>query len=637
MKGILEPMNKEKKEKRRRNWEGVMKLAVRKLSCEIIVFVAAIFTTIALFADVESTGNLSMALNGDGIPQLIALFITYVIYRKWLVEKTLLRQEVQRREKTCAALLALLFSVFMIIGKAQNAEPDLKYELFAIPLFLGYLPLFYFIFVFLLNTIDAYAKKQETGKAGKLTYWLFEKHVTLGVMLVVVLYRLPYLLAFYPCSMSWDGGAQICCFFGTEPFTNHHPPLISYLYGAVAWYSQEWGIPNIGMFLIPVMQTLLSAFAVSQVCVLYRRLRLPYWIRWGSLIYYAAFTVWCIFDVTVIKDTLYYPLTLLFALQLIACVLDRDFFWSRKRNFVLMIVYAVLMMQTRNNGVFVVLLAVPFVIYFAKRKRELLLAGTCIMLLVNTMLNNVFYPALGVISLDTKEDTYCILFQQTAKYGQDYPEDVTDEERELLNTIFDYDEMVKVYNPQLADWVKNCLKLSEYHSEDHTNKEFSEIKSDYFRVWFAQFLRHPMSYVRTFLECSYGYYYPEAKPYKEGTGFYEAERNMLTSGMHAYRQIKGLKPARFLLEQLSKAEYLPGIGLLYRCGFYTWCVLFAAMYFIAKKRYRLLIAAVPAMVNILVCLFSPVNTCLRYAMPTMCMVPVLIGLLFLNEDANGIR
>lgn len=612
-----------------------MEITSKKWFKELIALVISLLTAAALFADVESTGNLSMSLNGDGIPQLIAFAVVWAVYRKWIAEKKIFVCT-DRREKIYSAVAAFLFTMFMLIGKAQTAHPALKYELFAILLFFGYLPLFYLVTAFLMNTIDNVSRKYIMHKTGKLTQLLFEKHVTLGVMLAVVLCRLPYLIAFYPCSMSWDGGAQICCFFGTEPFTNHHPPLISFLYGAIAWYSQEWGIPNIGMFAIPVMQTLLSAFAVAKVCELYKRLRLPYWIRWGSLIYYAAFTVWCIFDVTVIKDTLYYSLTLLFALQLISCLIDSDWFWSRKRNFVLMIVYAVLMMQTRNNGVFVVLFALPFAICFAKGKRALLIVGTCIMLLVNATLNNGLYPALGVISLDTKEDTYCILFQQTAKYGQDYPEDVTDEERELLNTIFDYDEMVEVYNPQLADWVKNCLKLSEYHSVDHTNKEFSEIKGEYFKVWFAQFRRHPISYVKTFLECSYGYYYPEAKPYKEGTGFYEEERYMLTSGMHAYRQIKWLKPARFLLEQVSKVEYLPGIGLLYRCGFYTWCVLFAAMYMIAKKRYRLLAVVVPPLVNILVCLISPVNTCIRYAMPTMCMVPVLIGLLFLNEDSNVI-
>ncbi len=610
-----------------------MKAIARKLIIRIAVLMVAILTTIALFADVESTGNLSMALNGDGIPQLIAVVAIWTVYHKWIIEHKFFIHT-GTREKRCSLITAFLFTIFMIIGKAQAAEPDLKYALFAVILFFGYLPLFYLVTVFLMNIIDFDCQKQSGCKMGMLTNWLFEKHVTTGAMLVVILCRLPYLIAFYPCSMSWDGGAQICCFFGTEPFTNHHPPLISYLYGAIAWYSQEWGIPNIGMFFIPVIQTLLSAFAVSQVCVLFKRLGTPYWVRWGSLIYYAAFTVWCIFDCTVIKDTLYYPLTLLFALQLTACVIDSDWFWARKRNFVLLIVYTILMIQTRNNGVFVVLFAVPFALFFVKGKRVLLLAGTCVILFVNAALNNGLYPALGVISLETKEDTYCILFQQTAKYGQDYPEDVTDEERALLDTVFDYDEMVKVYNPQLADWVKNCLRLSEYHSADHTNKEFSAIKGEYFNVWFAQFLRHPMSYVKTFLECSYGYYYPEAKPYKEGTGFYEAQRHMLTSGMHAYRQVKGLGFARFLLQQVSKAEYLPGIGLLYRCGFYTWCVLFAVMYLIAKGRYRLLVAAVPAAVNILVCLISPVNTCIRYAMPTMCVVPVLLGLLYYKDGAK---
>lgn len=612
-----------------------MKMIAKKWFNEFIISIIAIFTTVAFFADVESTGNLSMALNGDGIPQLITLAVVWAVYHKWFVEKEIVAR-IGKREKACGMMIAILFAVFMIIGKAQTAHSDLKYEVFAILLFLGYLPLFYIATVFLADKIDICMQNQAKCRAGRVTEWLFETHVVTGVMLVVILFRLPYLIAFYPCSMSWDGGAQICCFFGTEPFTNHHPPFISYLYGAIAWYSQEWGIPNVGMFAIPIMQTLLSAFAVAQVCLLYKRLRLSYWVRWGSLVYYSVFTVWCIFDCTVIKDTLYYPLTLLFTLQLINCLLDSDLFWSRKRNFVLMIVYAVLMMQTRNNGVFVVLFAIPFALCFAKGKRVLLLVGTCMMLLINTILNNGLYPTLGVISLEAKEDTYCILFQQTAKYGQDYPDDVTDEERALLSTIFDYDEMVKVYNPQLADWVKNCLKLSESNSVDHTNREFAEIKREYFKVWFAQFRRHPMSYVKTFLECSYGYYYPEVKPYKEGTGFYEAERNMLTSGMHAYRQIKQLKPARFLLEQVSKVEYLPGIGLLYRCGFYTWCVLFAAMYMISKKRYRLLMAVVPPFVNILVCLISPVNTCIRYAMPTMCMVPVLIGLLFLKEDSNDI-
>ena len=612
-----------------------MKIIAKKHFKEFIAFAASIFTTAALFADVSSTGNLSIALNGDGIPQLIALVITSVIYYRWIVLRAFFTDSANR-ERLCGAITATIFSVCMIIGKAQIARPDLKYGIFAVVLFLGYMPLFYIATLYLFGMIEFCAKKKTQCEPGKITQMIFEKHVIASVMLIVVICRLPYLIAFYPCSMSWDGGAQIAAFFGTEPFTNHHPPFMSFLYGAIAWYSREWNLPNIGMFAIPVMQTFVSAFAAANACVLYKRFKMPYPLRWGSLIYYAAFTVWCIFDATVIKDTLYYAFTLLFGIQLIYCVLDSDAFWSKKRNAVLLILYGFLMMQTRNNGVFVALFALPAAICLAKKKRGFTALISCVILLANAAVNLWLYPALGVINLEVKEDTYCIMFQQTAKYGQDYPEDVTDEEREILDKIFDYDEMVRVYNPRLADWVKNCMKLSEANSPDHTNKEFSGIKSDYFKVWLAQFKRHPMAYIEAFFECSYGYYYPEARPYKEGMGFYEAERNMLPEGMHPYRQIESLGRARFLIEQASKLEFVPGIGLLYRCGIYTWCMIFAAAYIVAKKRYRLLIAVIPPFVNILVCLVSPVNTCLRYAMPAMCMLPIVIGLMFLREEADVI-
>lgn len=39
-------------------------------------------------------------------------------------------------------------------------------------------------------------------------FTMFEEHVLSGVMLFVFLCRMPYLIAFYPCSMKWDGGAQ---------------------------------------------------------------------------------------------------------------------------------------------------------------------------------------------------------------------------------------------------------------------------------------------------------------------------------------------------------------------------------------------------------------------------------------------
>lgn len=52
---------------------------------EMAVLLSAVCSTVALFGDVASTGNLSMALNGAGIPQLIALAALVCVYRRiWI-------------------------------------------------------------------------------------------------------------------------------------------------------------------------------------------------------------------------------------------------------------------------------------------------------------------------------------------------------------------------------------------------------------------------------------------------------------------------------------------------------------------------------------------------------------------------
>ena len=115
---------------------------MRKVTKEISVFMLAVCSVVSLFADVESTGNMSMALNGDGIPQLIALVILVNVYRRVWIKKDIEFLS-EKREHICYLLVALMFSFFMIIGKAQNAEADLKYPIFAVLLFIGYMPLFY--------------------------------------------------------------------------------------------------------------------------------------------------------------------------------------------------------------------------------------------------------------------------------------------------------------------------------------------------------------------------------------------------------------------------------------------------------------------------------------------------------------
>lgn len=599
----------------------------------VLVIIMAVCSTIAVFADVVSTGNLSTAMNGAGIVQFVAVVGFAYLYHKQLNDSNSLWKRQDTRDKIIYVGVAVIYAMCMIIGRNQIAHEDLKFAIFACIMFVGYVPAFYILVSFCGKWIKDNNKQGVVNEPKKLTKWVFEEHVILGVMLVIFLCRLPYLISFFPCSMSWDGGAQISEFYGINNFTDHHPPFVSFFYGAIALYSQRWGCANLGMFMIPLIQTMLSSFAIAQVFVLFKKMRVPYTIRWGVLAYFGLYTVWSIFDVTVIKDSLYYPFTMLFILQIIYCLYFEEEFWTKKSNIVLLVLYSMLMMQIRNNGIFVLLFTIPFVIISAKNSRKIYLLIVAILVIgMNSLINNCVYPAVGVTKLESKVDTYCIMFQQTAKYAKEHPDDVTEEELQVLNAVFDYEELPNLYQPRLADWVKNCLREQEGSETNPTGHHFAVLKNDYLKVWFAQFLRHPLTYVDAFFECSYGYYYPEVGTYKEYFGFYDEERVTFTADMSDAKQIAQLAPARSLLKQLGKLEHVPGISMLYRPGFYTWCVIFAFAYLLLRRRYKALIITIPAVVNILVCMISPVNTCIRYVMPTMCMIPIILAIIYYEES-----
>lgn len=612
-----------------------MKCIKNKWIQNILVVIIAFCISIALVADVKSTGNLSMAINGTGVLQTVVF--TSVCIAIFRIKNTINKYFITKRMQVFYILVSFLLSAFMIIGKKQDAHEDLKYGYIAVLMFIGYFALFWCIEVLFDNKVLKHLKNYHTKPEGKISTWIFEKHSFVAPLIIVWLFRIPWMIAFFPCTVSWDGAIQIRNFYGREIFTNHHPPLVSFLYGNIAWYSNKLGIDNIGMFMIPVLQVLLSSFAVAKACELFKRLKVPFAARWCSLLYYAAFSVWCIYDCTIIKDTLYYPLVMLFTIKLIECLIDEDYFWHRKINLFLLIIYGIIMTQIRNNGIFVLVISLLILVCAVKKdKKKIIVSGMIIALLCIGILENIVYPTFGVINLEDKVDKYCLLFQQTAKYSIEHSDDITEEEREVLDQLFDYEELAKVYNPHLADWVKNCLRIQEGSAEDPTNSIFAGLRNQYLKVWFAQFCRHPLTYIDTFFECSYGYYYPDSRVYKEGYGEYELSHDLLTNRMSDISQIEKLDKVRFMFEQISKIEYLPGIGMLYRCGTYTWALIIIMLFLWKDRKYRALIGCVPAFVNVLICLISPVNTCIRYMMPTMCLIPILICLGW-NEYTKGYK
>lgn len=76
----------------------------------------------------------------------------------------------------------------------------------------------------------------------------------------------------------------------------------------------------------------------------------------------------------------------------------------------------------------------------------------------------------------------------------------------------------------------------------------------------------------------------------------------------------------------------PGLGLILSAGTYTWLTLLLMGYLLVKKQWKkLLIFAIPVL-NILICVVSPVNGMIRYMWPVMTIMPMLVWWSFRPEE-----
>ncbi len=135
------------------------------------------------------------------------------------------------------------------------------------------------------------------------------------------------------------------------------------------------------------------------------------------------------------------------------------------------------------------------------------------------------------------------------------------------------------------------------------------------------FLKHPDTYLAAAFNLGYGYLAP-VSPRIEA---------WIQSVYYDYMEELGLnhpfdiKYNHYLVYLWNCSMALPLIQYLAAPGFYTWILLILAFLLLKKHRYESLILFVPAFMNLLVCLASPVAGTMRYALPTAALTPLLIG------------
>ena len=190
----------------------------------------------------------------------------------------------------------------------------------------------------------------------------------------------------------------------------------------------------------------------------------------------------------------------LFIIQNIELIFNTDEFLAKKRNMVGYVLISIFTMILRHNGLYVVVLSLPFIfIVLRKHWKKLLIMFMSIL---------VIYEAYSVVVFKILKaekgavgEMLSVPIQQIVRTVKNNYNDIDEETIERINKYFIIENVWEDYNPILSDPVKF----------NFNNEYFSENKSEFISIWLKLFVKYPKDYIEAFISNSYGYYYPEVR------------------------------------------------------------------------------------------------------------------------------
>lgn len=528
-----------------------------------------------------------------------AIFLFY-----YCNKSTLKFQKAEAILATCAALVMLLGKSFSLYNNWDLLLYSKRQMLMATVAAAGWGYFFYKILCWLSQSLNAYVRSNDLESRSQVVPRLLQ----LKFFAAILIGWMPYIFFSVPGNVTVDGTNQLSMWFGYQPMSNHHPFLTTMFFGVLMQVGKWLSDDNMGVLIIIIIQVLTCAMIYSYLCV-----RIWKWggrkLSYCSVAFFMFVPMWGAYATTVVKDTLFTSIFALYFCSILDVFDDNN---RTARNWIQLILLNIAVCIIRNDGIYRIFPVCVALFFALKEKRLRIVCVTSVICVLFFSYSYLLFNVMGIEKGSSKE-MLTIPFQQTARYARDCKDDITLEELVSINGILPYEKLGKYYKEELSDPVKGKA----------TGITFTKLKN-YFSAWFSMGVRHPGIYIQATINNTYGYFYPfrnsqAAIPYKNYIAEDAANKNFNVYYLHEDNTRAIIKDYEELWRRI------PGISLLSNPGTYTWVVLFMLMYLVKLKRFRGLAVMVVPLLHIAICVASPVNGYLRYAMPLMACTPLLIA------------
>ncbi len=472
---------------------------------------------------------------------------------------------------------------------------------------------------------------------------VYRKHPYLSVYLLFLIVDLPYMIATYPAMFWGDAPAQIMQGYNLKDETasylklldegfflnQHHPvPHTLLIHFFVALGKNIFGSYNFGIFLYAFFQFSFITLVIAYITHYFYEKKLPKFLMVVMLVYYLLSPRIQNHMFLVTKDIIYGGFTMLFVVSLFDLLITGRGS-IRARQVVMTLISGLGVFLFRNEGKVVGGIVLIIALLFARGKRAVVGGITVALFVIIFIINSVIFPACKV-SPGSRREQMCLPSEQTALYLMRHADEVTEEEKEIIGKVFNYEGMLKAYTPKRADSPKS--QFNEYCTNDEL--------MDYYRVWIQMFFKHPQTYLEATLYQTYGYFYPSAGflyrvPYQDSAWLMEHTNNKCAEIETNFHHPEALKGFRWLYEKgFELIARIPPVLLLSISATYLWSLIVAAFYFIRNKKWYALLVSVQLFMQYAVCFAGPLDgTCFRYIYPmAMSIIPLLYLGMYVDQN-----
>lgn len=484
-------------------------------------------------------------------------------------------------------------------------------------MFIGYSYVFYYLIDYLFKGLSKIKYKKNKNKIIK---FIFDDHPFISSFIILLICYIPIMFIFYPGVLMDDGVDVIRQFFCYDSATSnhlnlvdpnvcintHHSPLYACVLGIIYKIFNSIGHPTLGIFMITFLQVILQIIIISYTIKLLKKLNINYIVRIVILLLFVFLPIFNINSVGIYKDIIFSTLCLLLTDYLIEYIFLKE---NNNKKIIGILIVSFLLTLLSNKGFYMVgLLAVSLIIFNYKKIKAKSLVFI-IPVVLYLIYNSLLLPALHVTKVNIRE-AIAVPLQQVSRYVVYYGDEVTDEEKEAINGLIEFDKISEKYDRDLADGIKDSIFNKNYTDED-LNK--------FIKVYFKLFFKHPGVYVNAYLNMTSGFfdfYRFNGVTYMDVSSW---KGDIISDGQFQFPRLVSYTKAIVL-----SSRFVPILGLLYNLALYSWLVVILVTYLILRKKWKYIIPFIPSIVIFLFLFVSPANGNKRYVYPIMYCMMILI-------------